>query len=79
MRTITVSVPDEIYRQARIRSAEQGRSLSALVTEFLASLEDSGAKFDRLLSQQEEVLAELECFRAGDRLQHDELHERAVR
>jgi len=79
MRNITVSVPDEVYRRARIRSAEQGRSVSALVAEFLSTLGDAAGEFDRLLAQQEEVLAEIERFRAGDRLQRDELHERAVR
>lgn len=79
MRNITVSVPDEVYRQARIKSAEQGRSVSALVAEFLTSLGDTGDEFDRLVSQQEEVLAEIERFRAGDRLERDEIHERAVR
>jgi plasmid stability protein len=79
MRNITVSVPDDIYRQARIKSAEQGRSVSALVAEFLATLGDSGDEFERLLARQEEVLAEIESFRAGDRLRRDEIHERALR
>ena len=35
MKNITVSVPDEVYRRAKVRAAEQGRSLSALVAEFL--------------------------------------------
>jgi plasmid stability protein len=79
MRNITVSVPDEVYRQARIKSAEQGRSVSALVAEFLSTLGEGADEFDRLLSQQEEVLAEIEGFRGGDRLRRDEIHERAVR
>jgi len=32
---ITVSVPDDVYRAARIRAAEQGSSVSALVAEYL--------------------------------------------
>lgn len=79
MRNITVAVPDEVYRQARVQAAEQGRSVSALVAQFLSTLGDAGGKFERLLSQQEEVLAEIEDFRAGDRLRRDELHDRAVR
>jgi len=31
MRNITVSVPDEVYRRARVEAAVQGRSVSALV------------------------------------------------
>lgn len=79
MANITVSVPDEVYRQARIRAAEQGRSVSALVAEYLASLSEADDTFDRLLAQQEEVFREIESFRAGDRLTRDEVHDRAVR
>lgn len=79
MTNITVAVPDEVYRQARIKAAERGRSVSSLVAEFLASLDDSGDEFDRLLAQQEEVLAEIGDFRGGDRLSRDEVHERALR
>lgn len=79
MRNLTVTVPDEVYRQARIRAAEQGRSVSALVSEYLASLSDRKDEFDRLVAQQEEVLAEIDSFRACDRLDRDQLHDRAVR
>jgi plasmid stability protein len=79
MRNLTVTVPDEVYRQARIRAAEQGRSVSALVSEYLASLSDRTDEFDRLAAQQEAVLAEIDSFRATDRLDRDQLHDRAVR
>jgi plasmid stability protein len=79
MRNITVSVPDEVYREARIEAAKRGRSVSALVAEYLSRLGETGDEFDRLLAQQEEVLAEVEQFRAGDRLRRDEVHERGVR
>ncbi len=38
MKNITVSVDDETYRRARITAAERGRSVSAMVREYLASL-----------------------------------------
>ena len=79
MRNVTVSVPDEVYRQARIRAAERGRSVSALVADYLASLNETPDEFDRLLAQQEQVLSEIDAFRAGDRLDRDELHDRALR
>ena len=41
MKNITVSVSDEIYRRARIRAAELGTSVSALVAEFLGCCEVS--------------------------------------
>ena len=79
MRNLTVTVPDEVYRQARIRAAEQGRSVSALVSEYLATLGDAEGELERLLAQQEEVLAEIDSFRASDRPDRDQLHDRAVR
>jgi hypothetical protein len=79
MRNITVAVPDEVYRRARIAAAERNTSVSAMVAEFLGGLAPEGDVFDRLLAQQEEVLAGIRRFRASDRLGRDELHGRAVR
>jgi plasmid stability protein len=79
MKNITVSVPDDVYRAARIRAAERGRSVSALVGEYLRSLSDAEAEFSRLEAQQRQVQAEIDAFRAGDRLGRDEIHDRAVR
>ncbi|MGE0229847.1 MAG: hypothetical protein AB7I38_07710 [Dehalococcoidia bacterium] len=79
MKNITVSVPDEVYRVARIRAAEQGRSVSALVAEFLEGLSGQDAEFARLEALQRRVQAEVTRFRGGDRVGRDELHDRAVR
>ena len=70
---------DEIYRAARVRAAERGSSVSALVREFLASLSEREAEFARLQAEQRAVQDEIESFRAADRLDRDELHTRAVR
>lgn len=79
MKNITVSVPDDVYREARIRAAERGSSVSALVSDYLRSLSDREAEFSRLEAQQRRIQDEIESFRASDRLDRDELHERAVR
>lgn len=79
MKNITVRVPDEVYRRARVRAAEQGRSVSALVAEFLSGLADGDAEFARLETLQQQVQAEVTRFRAGDRLDRDRVHDRAVR
>jgi plasmid stability protein len=79
VRNITVSVPDEVYRQAKIRAAERGRSISELVTEFLADLGSADDELVRLLAHQDEILAEIGDFRAGDRLPREELYDRGVR
>jgi hypothetical protein len=76
---ITVSVPDDVYRAARIRAAERGSSVSGLVAEYLSSLSDRESKFARLEAEQKSVQEQIDRFRARDRLDRDELHRRAVR
>ena len=79
VKNITVSVPDEVYREARIRAAERGSSVSALVREYLRSLAGQAGEFSRLEAQQQQVQATIEHFRASERLSRDEIHDRAIR
>lgn len=79
MKNITVSVPDEVYRDARVRAAERGRSVSALVADYLRSLSDAEPEFSRLEAQQQRILRQVQRFTARDRLDRDEVHGRAVR
>jgi plasmid stability protein len=79
VKNITVSVPDDVYREARIRAAERGSSVSALVAEYLRSLSAGDAEFSRLEDLQRQVQNEIEQFSARDRLGRDEVHDRAVR
>ena len=79
MKNITVSVPDDVYRGARIRAAERGSSVSALVADYLRSLSERETEFARLETQQRRVQEEIARFSARDRLARDELHARAIR
>jgi plasmid stability protein len=79
VRNITVTVPDDVYREARVRAAERGSSVSALVGDFLRSLSDRDREFARLEARQQGAQQRIGRFRAADRLSRDELHERAVR
>ena len=79
MKNITVSVPDDVYRAARIRAAEEGTSVSGLVSEYLRSVSGADSEFARLEAQQRRIQATIEHFRAADRLARDEVHERALR
>jgi plasmid stability protein len=76
---ITVSVPDDVYRAARIRAAEQGSSVSALVATYLRSLSEREAEFERLEAEQRRIESQIDRFRARDRLDREELHGRAIR
>ena len=76
MKNITVSVPEQVYRRARVRAAARDTSVSALVREFLAGLGNAEPEFERRMRLQAEVLASIERFRAGGRLSRDEAHDR---
>jgi plasmid stability protein len=79
VRNVTVSVPDDVYREARIRAAQRGTSVSALVSDYLRSLaRDEDLEFARLRDLQRRVSAEVCDFSASDRLSRDEVHQRAA-
>jgi plasmid stability protein len=78
MKNVTVSLDDATYRAARIKAAEAGRSLSALVREALESLGSGETEFERLHREELKLRKKLAGtgFRASDRLSRDEIHER---
>lgn len=78
MPNITVSVPDDVYRAARISAAERGSSVSALVAEFLGSLTEREADFARREDLWQEVRSQIKGFSARDNLSRDELYDRAA-
>jgi hypothetical protein len=79
VKNLTVSVPDDVYRNARVAAAERDTSVSALVVAYLQRLSGRMDEFARLEALQREVQAEIGQFRAADRLGRDEVHDRAVR
>jgi RNA polymerase-interacting CarD/CdnL/TRCF family regulator len=76
VKNITVSVPEAVYRRARIRAAERNTSVSALVREFLAGFGEEETEFERRKRLQDEVLQSIERFSASGRLTRDEVHDR---
>lgn len=76
MKNITVSIDEELHRRARIRAAEQGKSLSAAVREFLIGFAGEETDWERRKRLQEETLASIKSFRAGDRLAREDIHDR---
>ena len=73
---ITVTVPDDIYRRARVKAAEQQTSVSALVRTFLDEFAGAETEFERLKRLQDEVIASVTSFSASDRLSREELYVR---
>jgi hypothetical protein len=79
VKSITVSVPDHVYRDARVAAAQRDTSVSALVVGYLEQLSGRVDEFARLEALQREVRAEIGQFCGADRLGRDEVHDRAVR
>jgi plasmid stability protein len=83
MKNITVSVDEDTYRRSRIRAAEVGTSVSALVRNYLIALsqgQETETEFDRLARLQEETLERIQSrgvrLRAEDNLPRKSLHDR---
>lgn len=79
MKNVTVSLDDDTYRNARVRAAEMGQSLSALVREYLTSLGSKESEFERMHRRELELrekLKELPPFSASDRMSREEIYER---
>jgi hypothetical protein len=74
-----VSVPDDVYRNARVAAAQRDTSVSALVVAFLEQLSGRMDEFARLEALQREVQAGIGQFRAAGRLSRDEVHDRSGR
>ena len=82
MRNITLSIDEETYRLARIKAAEAGTSVSALVRDYLADLVEgrvTETRFERLVRLQEMVQDDIDVrggLRMADNLPREALYER---
>lgn len=74
MKNITVSLAEDLYHRARVRAAELGTSVTAVVREFLIEFAGGETDFERRKRLQDETIASIGAFRAGDRLSREELH-----
>ena len=83
MKNITVSIDEETYRLSRVKAAEAGTSVSALVRAYLAALardQVPGTEFDRLRRLQQRTLDAIRERGGGlhtaENLTRDVLHRR---
>jgi hypothetical protein len=76
VKNVTVALPDDVYRRARMKAAENDTSLSALVRTFLLGLGGETSDFDRRKRLQAEVLRGIRRFRGADRLSRADVHRR---
>jgi plasmid stability protein len=77
MKNVTVSLDDETYRNARVRAAELGTSISALVRRFLTDLGSSESHLARLKREERALRSQVpRGFSARHNLPRDRLHDR---
>lgn len=76
MKNITLSVDDETYRQARIRAAEQGTTVSALVRNYLNALSERGAAQTDSAGALFAALDRAGAYQASARMSREEVHAR---
>ena len=75
-RNITLSLPDELIRRAKILAAERESSVSAIVSELLVQVVGGREAYDELWEHEEQVMASgpIEVGQVG--WTRDELHQR---
>ena len=80
MKNITVSLSDDAYRQARVKAAQAGRSLSSIVREHLESFGHEPSEFERLKAQEHRLREKMDAagrgLKAAGNLSRDDLHDR---
>ncbi|KAF0246775.1 MAG: hypothetical protein FD180_305 [Planctomycetota bacterium] len=77
MKNVTLALDDQTWKSARIAAAERGKSLSALVREYLRSLRPSGDSHEENVRRMFEAMDRAHPKgRASDRLSRDEVHDR---
>ena len=78
MKNITVSLDDETYQRARVTAAQRGKSVSALVKQFLVDLGSGESEFERLKREERAIRERITNFSASDNLPRDDLYRRDI-
>jgi plasmid stability protein len=73
MKNITLKIDDDTYRKARLRAAEKGTSVSAMVRNILESLEEGQAEQER--AEQTRVKRLLALYAEADARAQNEPHQ----
>lgn len=65
MKNITLKIDDDTYRKARVRAAEKGTSVSAMVRDMLTSIaeesESNDARHQRIVEEFNKIYAEADA------------------
>jgi len=77
VKNITLSVPDEVYRKARLAAARQDTSVSALVAEILQEIATGRPRHVSRATAIDAAFDAVTGFKASDRLTRDQIHDRS--
>lgn len=76
-RNLTLSMPDELVRQAKVLAAQRDMSVSALVAELLAQVVGDSVSYEQAWADEEALMASGVGMRVGEvSWSRDELHDR---
>jgi len=76
MANLTITVDEEVLRQARIRALAQGKSVNAILGDYLRSYADLRASQEDATRTLIRLSRRSKSARGGRRWTRDELHER---
>ena len=76
MANLTITVDEDVLRQARIRALDQGKSVNAILAEYLRSYANRGAAQVDATRTLIGLSRKSTSSRGGRRWTRDELHER---
>ena len=75
---LTITIDDELLRQARIRALDQGTSVNALLRDYLTAFAGAGGAQARALDDLLAVSAASSSRRGGATWSRDDLHDRGA-
>ncbi|HET7388466.1 MAG TPA: DUF6364 family protein [Nocardioidaceae bacterium] len=76
-RNLTITLPEDLVRRAKVAAAKRDTSISALVTEHLRALADQDDDYDSVWRQERQLMAEGLAMSVGELTwSREELHER---
>lgn len=76
-RNITLSLPEDLVRKAKVIAAERDTSVSALVAELIAHLAGGSSDYEETWAEEEELMKRGDLLRVGDiTWSREELHDR---
>ena len=76
MANLTITVDEEVLRQARMRALAQGKSVNAILAQYLRSYADLSAAQEDATRTLIKLSRKSKSARGGRRWTRDELHER---